>query len=167
MVELAREFGQSAVVQSICNCTPVGDPACQADFGEAMDAIIEVVVAQLGGVCLPQPLVRQEDGMVHCDVTWELPRPSEAVQGAPTACSALAFLEDHGVAESGGALCKVTQLAVDGHSVDSGDGWYYDDTPDAQAECKPKTPQRVAFTANAKPPTGVRVALECGSSICE
>ena len=66
IVEVARGFGANGTVHSIC----------QNDFGPAIDAIIEVIARQLGAVCLPRPLVRNKDGMVGCNVVWELP-PSE------------------------------------------------------------------------------------------
>src|SRR4029077_12844743 len=66
---------------------------------------------------------------------------------------------------SGGNNCKVTQLPVtDGTSktAPSGDGWYYDNFSDDVTKTCPKVqPQRVAFTAGAKPPTGVTVKLDC------
>jgi hypothetical protein len=44
----------------------------------------------------------------------------------------------------------------------AGDGWFYDNyTADLAKTCSKTQPQRVAFTANAKPPTGVTVKLEC------
>jgi len=42
------------------------------------------------------------------------------------------------------------------------DGWFYDDfSEDVTRDCPPTTPQRIAFSPNAKPPTGVTVKLEC------
>ncbi|HET8939824.1 MAG TPA: hypothetical protein VFN67_40570 [Polyangiales bacterium] len=161
IVELARLFGTNGIVQSIC----------QENFGPAMTAIIDIIAKQLGEVCLPRPLVRQSNGMVPCNVVWEL--PPQAPPGAPTPirCDQLSFLGpvDEGRATtnaSGGANCKVKQIAVTdfmSNVAPAGDeGWFYDNfTEDLKKTCKPDQQQRVAFTSMAKPPTGVTVKLEC------
>ncbi|MDH5673735.1 MAG: hypothetical protein OEZ06_16385 [Myxococcales bacterium] len=163
LVEVARRFRDSGIVQSIC----------EDDFGPAMDAIINLIADRLGNVCLPRPLVRNSNGLVDCKVVWELPPPHLAQAGTPTACrqSGWEFLQlpDTGratVAEHGGAVCQVSQLAVtDGTRQLTGgfaEGWYYDDFSETLgSDCKPEQPQRVAFTNLAKPPTGVTVKLEC------
>ncbi|HKP61716.1 MAG TPA: hypothetical protein VJV78_33530 [Polyangiales bacterium] len=157
-IQLAKGFGQNAIVQSIC----------QDDFGPAMDAIIDVIAKQLGAVCLPRPLVRKSDGSVGCNVVWELPPAGAAPTQSPTACSDRPYLQnvDPGrtpVNERGGRNCKVTQLPVKTlDKVPDGDGWYYDDFTTARAnECPKSQPQRVSFSDTAKPPTGVTVKLEC------
>ena len=60
----------------------------------------------------------------------------------------------------------MTQLAVTNTAPKApppaGEGWYYDTFTDELARsCNKSQPQRVAFTAGAKPPTGVVVKLEC------
>ena len=160
IVELAQLFGSNGIVQSIC----------QDDFGPAMGAIIDIIAKQLGEVCLPRPLIRQSSGLVPCNVVWELP-PTKP-QGAPTplACNELPFLGpvDEGRAtmnSAGGQNCKVEQIPVtdfDMRTPPQGEGWFYDNfTDELQKTCKPDQLQRVAFSANAKPPTGVTVKLEC------
>lgn len=160
IVELARLFGPNGIVQSIC----------QDDFGPAMSAIINIIAKQLGEVCLPRPLTRQANGLVPCNVVWELPATKPAGAPTPLQCSELPFLGpvDEGRAmtnSTGGQNCKVNQLAVldlDVTTPPAGEGWYYDDfTEDLKKACKPNQLQRVAFTANAKPVTGVTVKLEC------
>jgi hypothetical protein len=162
MVQVAKSFGENAVVQSIC----------QDDFGPAMDAIIDVIAKQLGAVCLPRPLVRKSDGFVGCNVVWELPKAGMAPEQTPTVCDKARwpYLDnvDPGrapVNERGGNNCKVKQLAVTTLGqvpMDQGEGWYYDDFSDARkAECPKSQPQRVSFSDAAKPPTGVTVKLEC------
>jgi hypothetical protein len=160
IVQLAQAFGANGVVQSIC----------QDDFGPAMDAIINVIARQLGEVCLPRALVRKRDGLVGCNVVWELPVPGTAPNSTPTQCDQ-AFLGpvDHGRAATnaaGGVNCKVAQLAVTdakkGGNPPPGEGWFYDNyTADLVKTCSKTQQQRVAFTAMAKPPTGVTVKLEC------
>jgi hypothetical protein len=163
IVTLAKLFGENGVIQSIC----------QSDFGPAMDAIIDVIAKQLGAVCLPRPLVRKADRMVGCNVVWELPKPGTAPMTTATDCSQLPFL---GPVESGrapindrgGNNCVVTQLGVSEADFAAktppsmGEGWYYDNySADLAKQCPLNQPQRVAFTAGAKPPTGVVVKLEC------
>jgi hypothetical protein len=158
MVQVAKGFGPNAVVQSIC----------QDDFGPAMDAIIDVIAKQLGAVCLPRALVRKADGFVGCNVVWELPKPGTAPEQTPVDCGGAAYLGpvDPGRAptnERGGKNCKVTQLAVKTiGEKPAGEGWFYDDfSMESKAECPQSQPQRVSFSDNAKPPTGVTVKLEC------
>jgi hypothetical protein len=174
IVQVAKGFGANAVIQSIC----------QEGFGPAMDAIIAVIVNQLDSVCLPRPLVRNHEGLVECNVIWEL--PPNAMGDTPTECAQRSFLlppdpghDQH--AKNGGAICKVAQLAVvdlatpnaegetmmpvatlnDGVMIDQ--GWYYDEfskkTQEACAERVDK--QRIGFSPLAEPPTGVNVKLEC------
>jgi hypothetical protein len=162
IVALAKDFGENGVVQSIC----------QGDFGPAMDAIIDVIAKQLSTVCLPRPLVRQADHTVACNVVWELPKLGTAPTTTPTECSAAAYLlpVESGrapVNDRGGNNCQVAQLPVTddvfaAKRQPDGDGWYYDNySTDLSKQCPAAQPQRVAFTAGAKPPTGVVVKLEC------
>jgi hypothetical protein len=144
-----------------------------------------VIAKQLGAVCLPRPLVRNSDGLVDCNVVWELPPPAMANPAVtPTSCGAARFEfllpPDEGreaVTDRGGAVCKVAQMRVvadpaaeggkrfeptDNNGMVYSDGWYYDDfSAEVTLECPGTSKQRVAFTAAAKPPTGVTVKLEC------
>jgi hypothetical protein len=74
-----------------------------------------------------------------------------------------------------GQICKVAQLAVVPNaagvlgpvaSATGGqmfnEGWFYDDFSDeVKKSCTGMSKQRISFTANAKPPTGVTVKLQC------
>jgi hypothetical protein len=160
IVEVARGFDENGVIQSIC----------QDDFGPAMDAIIEVIAKQLGAVCLPRPLVRQSDGLVSCNVIWELPRAGTQPRGTPTECADLPFLKQvapgtaaDAINVRGGANCVVDQLPVlDAGRTPGGAGWYYDNFSDEVGrECPGTLKQRVSFTQRAKPNTGVVVRLDC------
>jgi hypothetical protein len=161
IVQLAKLFGENGVVQSIC----------QEDFGAAMDAIINVIAKQLGAVCLPRPLTRQSSGLVGCNVVWELPPPNTAPASTPTDCVQASYLHpvDMGrspINDRKGNNCKVDQLPVLNTAPNSppppGEGWYYDTfTDELKRQCNKTQQQRVAFTAAAKPPTGVVVKLEC------
>jgi hypothetical protein len=160
IVELAQLFGANGIVQSIC----------QDDFGPAMGAIIDIIAKQLGEVCLPRPLIRQANGLVPCNVVWELPPTKINDAPTPLTCEELSFLGpvDEGRAamnEAKGVNCKVKQIPVFDLSVKTppaGEGWYYDNfSDDLKKTCKPEQQQRVAFSTDAKPPTGVTVKLEC------
>jgi hypothetical protein len=171
IVEVAHQFGANGIVQSIC----------QSDFGPAMDAIVSVIQKQLGATCLPRTLARNRDGLVGCDVVWELPLPGQAPASTPTECgqAGFEFLLDPGASHAnhsdrGGAICKVAQLAVKGDAgsrkyvstetdgTKFSQGWYYDDFSDtATKQCTGPSKQLIAFTDSAKPPTGVSVKLEC------
>jgi hypothetical protein len=159
---------------------------CQDDFKGAMDSIVAIISEKLGAVCLPRPFVRDSNGVVGCNVVWELPPPERMVAGTPMRCDELPFLKTPAggrstVSRDGGAVCTVAQLAVkpdaaapggmramptvsDGITFDQ--GWYYDDfSPERMTSCQRSGAlsglQRVAFTAQASPPTGVTVKLEC------
>ena len=174
IVEVAKGFGSNGVIQSIC----------QDDFGPAISAIIDAIADKLGTVCLPRPLVANREGLVECNVIWEL--PPQPVGDTPTRCDQRSFLRppDKGrapFAKDGGAVCKVAQLKVvdleppnaagetkmalatdfEGTVIDQ--GWYYDDfSAKTQIDCKREAlKQRVTFTTGAQPPTGVTVKLEC------
>jgi hypothetical protein len=157
IVQVAKGFGANGVIQSIC----------QDDFGPAMDAIIKTIADQLPDVCLPRPLVRSSDGLVECNVIWELPREPRGT--TPTRCDERGFLSPPDSTrsqqgESGGAACKVTQLPVVGTTEPSGtDGWFYDDFSEDTLEQCALYPdqQRITFTPGATPPSGVLVKLEC------
>jgi len=155
IVEVARRFGTSGMVQSIC----------QADLAEPVDAIVETIGSKLGEACLPRPLLRGDDGKVGCDVIWELPVPAAAPTSTPVICDQLPYLrklERQGA--SGGEVCAVTQLPIQNPTVPlphEGEGWFYDDFSSDLLSCAHGDGQRIAFSANAKPPSGVRVTLEC------
>ncbi len=175
IVQVARGFGENGIVQSIC----------QQDYGPALDTIIALIAKRLTSVCLPRPLVCNDQGLVACNVVWELPPPQLAnPDTTPTRCGAPGFEfllpPDQGGAtttRNGGAICRVAQLAVKDdpsqpgtkHAVPTttdgaqfADGWYYDDfSPDTKMSCPGSLSQRVAFSPNAHPPNGVTVKLEC------
>jgi hypothetical protein len=135
-----------------------------------MTAIIDVIAGRILKSCLPRPLVREQDGMVRCDVVWELPPTAAVGSNTPSACDQRGFLAsvDRGrnpLNERGGQNCKVLQLPITdlpAGAAPAGEGWYYDDSSEELSRlCPPSEPQRVAFTQAARPPNGVRVKLEC------
>lgn len=159
LVEVARDFGANGSVHSIC-----GD-----SFAGAIDGVVEIVSKQLGAVCLPRQLLRKSDGLVPCDVTWQLPLPNTAPASTPTKCSRVPFLSDSGRTEPDGRpICLVDQVGVTNGGLEDGTGWYYDDfSKAAQRDCVGLDRQRIAFTPEANPPTGVIVQLECETSLAQ
>jgi hypothetical protein len=165
LVELASAMGDNGVVQSIC----------QDDLG--MDLVIDTISRRLGGGCLTTPLLRSAKRTVACDVIWELPPPNSAPASTPTECTQVgyaAFLKPvasprKATNDRTGKNCIVTQLAVQDLTPfggpPAGEGWFYDDfTDELSRQCRTTSPQRIAFTAGAKPPTGVQVVLDCKAS---
>ncbi|MCG8555603.1 MAG: VWA domain-containing protein [Proteobacteria bacterium] len=163
IVQVAEQFGRNGVVQSIC----------QDDFGPALDAIIQVISDVLNDVCLPRRLNRDVDGLVACDVVWELPAPQTPglAPDAITRCDQAPYLSPpppgrSPVTERGGNRCVVQQVPVRMGVVDpTVQGWHYDDfSLEVQMNC-PTNPQRIVFPMGVKPPNGTTVRLECLSEI--
>jgi hypothetical protein len=163
LVELASAMGENGVVQSIC----------QDDID--MEPIIDTIGRRLGGGCLTTALQPSAKGTVACDVIWELPPPGQAPASTPTECAQVAdYLKPvtsprKATNDRKGNNCIVTQLAVHDpapHAAPpAGEGWFYDTFSDElQRQCRKASPQRIGFSASAKPPTGVRVVLDCKAS---
>ncbi|MDD9939546.1 MAG: hypothetical protein OXU20_00660 [Myxococcales bacterium] len=162
IVEVARQFGPNGSVASIC----------QESFEGVLDPTIEIISKQLGAVCLPHELTWLDDGLVDCVVHWELPAPQSGLPvGTPTSCDDLPFLsevsDDQPSLAGGGARCRLEQLPVRNGDVAAGSGWFYDDFSEELRGCNPDTPQRIAFSSDAHPPSGVTVLLECGQQVIE
>jgi hypothetical protein len=174
IVRVASGFGENGVVQSLC----------QNDLGPVVGPIVEVIAKQLGASCLPRPLTRGADGLVGCEVTWELPSPGTAPVSTPVECGTPGFefllppaAGEPTTSSRGGQICRVAQLAVqdaggaksasptvvDGTTFS--EGWYYDDFSDGLKRCANGGSQRIAFTNGAKPPTSVVVKLTCSSGV--
>jgi hypothetical protein len=152
IVEVARGFGENGIIQSIC----------QESYAGALDAIIAKIADALGNVCLPRKLNRTADGTVGCDVIERLPPPG-VVPGAPSRCADLVGVEPTELRTNpdGSIDCRVLQVPVVGGAPAAGSGWYYDDfSPSTTMSCGAGG-QRIAFTADATPPNGVTVNLEC------
>jgi hypothetical protein len=170
-VEAAKEFGANGIVQSIC----------AENYAPAIDAIVDRIAPNLGAQCLEHGLRRDGSQLVACDVIWELPPAGHAAAGTPTRCDEPGhefLLPPRGGythTDQGGARCRVTQLPtrpveIGGRQVpvpsDDGvaEGWYYDDfSEQVEHECLVAPRARIMFTPNAKPPSGVRVLLDCAS----
>ncbi len=163
LVELARGFGGNGRVLSIC----------QDDWSPAIDSMLQLTARQLDVLCFPRPLTRSSDGLVRCDVFWELSPADLVPRGTPTRCAdvpALLTLDSqHPVGERRGQRCVVRQLAVTGlpaePAIESGIGWYFDDfSDDVQRECTTNPKQKIRFAPGAEPPLGVQASYECVES---
>ena len=117
---------------------------------------------------MPRPLVRQSDGLVPCNVVWELPKVAIPGSGTPTACDQVSYLSlaaGNKTSASGGAVCEVRQLPIldrDPDAAPSGEGWFYDDySRELHRRCSKSQLHDIAFTPHARPPLGVNVELEC------
>ncbi|HEX5660744.1 MAG TPA: hypothetical protein VFX59_26305 [Polyangiales bacterium] len=147
-LEVAKAFGEDAVVHSICDDS----------FAPALDRLIERIASKLSGNCLPQPLVRDADGEVRCDVFERLP-PGEQ------ACDPKRGHDDKprtmNGASAGGAVCHMQQVPViAGVRATDGIGWYYDDFSDELADDCKNSPQRISFTFGTLPGGG-EAFIEC------
>jgi hypothetical protein len=162
IVETVRGFGANGVVQSIC----------QDDFGPALEEIIRAISDALGAVCLHRKIPPTAEGVVNCEMVWELPTTKDN-PSTITHCSEAAYLTppDDGwplIGPRGGEVCVVHQLSVDRsgdvpvlRQPNNEQGWYYDDfSSQVQDSCE-ATPQRIALTDAISPGTGVVVSLEC------
>jgi hypothetical protein len=159
IVELARRFGENGYVGSIC----------QPDFAFPIDGLVRTMARQLGAVCLPRPLVRGDGGLTACELVWHLPPPNLAPTATPTSCNQRDFLSaptsGSSIDQRGGEICSVRQLPVLDAELSAGgeDGWYYDDFSDrVERDCRGGQTQRIEFTPEAYPPSGVSVRLRCG-----
>jgi len=163
IVELAQMFGPNGMVQSIC----------QDDFGPAVDMLVNTMSKPLGEMCLPQHLIRDDEGLVSCKLYWELPTPDHAKPGIPTTCDELGGLVEPDTetmtSADGGARCEIHQVAVmDAAPAQGVEGWYYDDfTENLEEECAIGLSRRIAFTEEAHAPSGAAVKLDCAAGAAE
>lgn len=153
MARVAQGFGANGIVQSICS----------NDYGPALGLVVDRIANLLDGVCLPRQLQLDADGKAGCDVVESFRPASDGTR--PQTCADIAGADPTPVRiDADGTLrCRVGEIAVPAGvrtagGIPSGTGWYYDDyTRATVARCG----QRVAFTADAIPPGGVSVGLEC------
>jgi hypothetical protein len=159
LVAAAQALGAHGRVLSIC----------EDDWSVALDYVADLHGRHFGASCLPRRPPRDRDGLVACEVTWDLPHPDMPF-GPLTRCDQAPGLLTHdparAIGERGGERCIVRQLAVHGppeaRAVASGFGWYLDDfSLETQRECTASFKQRIVFSPGAEPPLGVRASFEC------
>ncbi len=131
----------------------------------------DVVDPHLDRICLPQPLVRDANGLVAAHVLWVLPSASDAPSGAPSQCADRDFLRSadavmiatYQAVYPNQVLCDMTQVPVPSASgarvVPTGAGFYYDDfSSDLNKRCAKPT-IAVSFTETAAIRPGVIVLV--------
>jgi len=181
--EVAEGFGVNGVIRSIC----------APSFAPAMDAIINVISNNLGGVCLPREYTRDSSGLVGCHVIWTM-RAGEDCASAPYL--SVPEMGDKQTCDEKTNVCRnrcvVNQIPVINPTKgaapdqalklrdDQGKanlGWYYDDfSMDMDSTCKTTTAtptkQRISFSLSADgngknedPPNGVSVDLDCSQEL--
>jgi hypothetical protein len=170
IVEVAMALGEHSLVQSIC----------ASDFGPALDTIAGRIADAFEDGCLADPLLRDEHGLVACEVTWTLPPPLLQLPESPASCDDERFpfllpaLQASRVPVlAQGERCRVAQLAVatrDGRASpvttrhggrDFERGWFYDDfSADVAASC-PQRPRRIALSDGLVTPRDVVLGFEC------
>jgi hypothetical protein len=151
LVEVARQFGQKGIIHSIC----------KDDFRPAIEDIVRAISYEFGSLCIKHELARDENGMVACDVVWEMPPGLDCNEDYLTPH------EKKPYSENGRVNCVVNQLSVDieEKKPEEGYGWFWDDfSEELQYECKEEGAFRVAFILNdgvTTPPIGTTSVLEC------
>lgn len=149
-VRLAGELdarGAGAVVQSIC----------QEDLGGVIDAIIDRIGAALTTTCLPAPYRRDGSGAIECELI-ELAEPGRR-------CDRLAGRTADGMdAATGRNRCRIRQVVARSRLPGRDPaGWFYDDFSDEALLGCSDTPQRIALTPGADPPSRSLLRLECAA----
>jgi len=151
LVEVAQQFGQKGIIHSIC----------RDDFRPAIEDIVDAIAYELGSLCIKHEITRDENGLIECDVVWEMPLGLDCDQPYLTAHA------KQPRSENGRNNCVVNQLAVDAErlEVEEGQGWYWDDfSEELEYECKEEGAFRVAFSLPdglSRPPIGTTSVLEC------
>ncbi|HMI90832.1 MAG TPA: hypothetical protein VK509_05685, partial [Polyangiales bacterium] len=156
---------------------------CAEDFAPALDAIAERITAAFTNVCLVDPLLRDAQGLVACELTWTLPAPSSRLPESPTGCDDERFpfllpaAANSAAPESGqgaGERCRVAQLAVelrdgelaavptshDGQHYEQ--GWFYDDFSSEVRHSCTRRQRRIALSAGVAAPRDVETQIVCG-----
>jgi hypothetical protein len=162
LVELVRRFDpDNGYLHSIC----------EEDWSAALAPMTRAIARRTtGALCLPRAVSRDTAGLTDCQVHWELSPPERVHAGSIASCDEVpSLLELDGerpTNDSGGQRCVVRQLAVTGAPenpvIESGHGWYYDDfSEDVRQECTSGRRQKIAFSPDAEPPSGVLVKIEC------
>ena len=83
-LQVLRDFGDNAIVASICARNLTDETAQDYGYQPAVDAIVDRLKVVLTGKCLPRTLTPDSTGKIPCSVIEVRPRPAT---GAP-ACSA-------------------------------------------------------------------------------
>jgi hypothetical protein len=144
IVEVARQFEENGLVQSICN----------DDYRGALSAVLTRIATILGYACPPRALTPDARGLVDCEVI-ETMKP-----GTPCRGQGRAAVDP----ERDPSLCKVAQVpVVNGEPAQGQAGWWYDG--DDTGACG--SAGQVRFTMGHEPAVGSRVDLECLAKVTD
>ncbi|MET0286039.1 MAG: hypothetical protein ABW352_16270, partial [Polyangiales bacterium] len=158
MLRVAAEFGEQAVIYSIC----------ADDYSPALDTLIDKIASKLKGNCLPRVLTPGDEGLVNCEVFELLPANDD--ESCPEEFGLEGDPIDRNINEMGKTVqrkaCKMKQLAVTGNNeIAAGNGWYYDNfSENLKDDCNPGEQQRISFRfegGNTSLPSGAGATFEC------
>ncbi len=162
-VRVARGFGESGIVRSIC----------AESYAPAIDAITDRISQELSGTCLVRGFVPNRNGVVACDLLEIMPKGVSA----PAACDASrgrAFREFRDpTGKDRRVVCQVNQVAVTSDhklvgnrdalpGVNPAVGWYYDTfSEEVVSQCSADQRRRVSFHPASAAPKGTTLRLDC------
>lgn len=155
-LQVAQGFGSDAVIYSICS----------ADYGPALDNLIEKIANKLSGNCLPRRLNPNAEGRVPCDVYELLPKgDDECTSDRGHVGDPITRSFQVGVNIEKRKACKMQQVPVaNGTPVGGEAGWYYDDfSQGVMSSCPDGQQQRIVFSFGDLP-QGASATFECFQS---
>jgi hypothetical protein len=155
IVRVAKDFGENAVVYSIC----------ADDYAPALDKVIEKIAAKLRGNCLPRQLTPDTSGLVQCEVYELLPpdetncNPARGHEAGPPVPRTFTS----GTTTEPRLACHMNQVAVKNGVPDASKvGWYYDDfSPSLKDDCNTGEQQRIQFSFEGGLPPGAGAVIDC------
>jgi hypothetical protein len=158
-MEVASEFGENAVVYSIC----------EQDYAPALNTLIGKIASKLKGNCLPRKLNPGSNGRVNCQVFELLNKADSEANKCVTARGHIGNVVKRPIREGGKIVqkkaCLMDQVTVKDGSLSDGKGWYYDNfSPDLKEDCQPGEQQRIQFKfadGNMDLPSGAGATFEC------
>ena len=156
MVEVAQgleQEGVAVVVESIC----------AESYANAVNNIASKIGDALRDICLPNPLNRNAEGKVNCEVVEVQPdggKCADVGRGRSAEPIRLEEASDGTTRE----VCLIEQQPSNA-GVPTDLGWFYDDFTSAKDVC-PMPQQRVSFVGEeSKPAAGTRVRFECLTAV--
>ncbi len=190
-LEVLRDFGNNAIVASICakNLSPLGKDTAQ-DYGyrPAIDAIVDRLKDVLSGRCLPRVLEKDATGKYPCSVIEARPRAEAAACTSPRRVypdpkiigTVIERLKSTGRCDALGQppctayqLCEIPEAGPECHHATSEQpvaGWCYvdpahnsDDAQSLVAKCAPDKQRIIHFVdpEDATPAPNSIVLIAC------
>ena len=145
----------SACAEGVCSPQAASEPGMQCLVGNSAGSVgLLPPGTDLPKLCLPRALLTDADGLVSCNVVWNVLDPQAGLEAVGlTECGERPFLEPGPVDAMGHPGCRVRQLTTAEQANGSKDGWFYsalDDCP------------RIEFTSAAMPMADVvGVQFQC------